>query len=69
MGGCEAILKIQEMVTKDQLIYVPKIIIVSAHDKDYIKDRIASVSFVKEFVTKPVKKTKISELLSKHYFE
>ncbi len=68
MGGFEAILKIQELVRSSSLKVVPNIIVLTAHDTARIKDKIVSATFVKDFVAKPVRKSKINELLSKYFF-
>jgi CheY-like chemotaxis protein len=68
MGGFEAILKIQELVRCSSLKVVPNIIVLTAHDTARIKEKIVSATFVKDFVAKPVRKSKINELLSKYFF-
>jgi CheY-like chemotaxis protein len=68
MDGIEASNKIQEMYDKN-FIKACNIVIISAHDIEEISDRVKNIKLVREFVAKPVKKTKIEDLLNKYFFD
>lgn len=68
LDGIEASKLIQEMVEKKSLSENVKILILTAHDTEIIRKRAAGIKIIKEFISKPVKKSIVDELLNKHYF-
>jgi CheY-like chemotaxis protein len=69
MDGIEASNKVQELYDRNLIKAILNIVIISAHDLEAISDRVKNIKMVKEFVSKPVKKSKIEELLNKYYFD
>ena len=68
LDGIEASNMIQEMVDKNLLSGNLKIIISTAHDSEVIRHRTREIKIIVEFISKPVKKSKIDELLNKYYY-
>jgi len=69
MNGIECASVIQRMV--DDKIYSNKIniVIISAHDTDDMNKKIKLIPIIKNFTPKPVRKTKLSELLNDYYYK
>jgi len=65
MDGIEASRKIQELITHYKN-YDLKIVVLSAHDTEFIHERIYGIDVIQEFIPKPIKKSKIQELLNKY---
>jgi len=68
LDGIEACNIIQEMVNEKTLSENIKVLILTAHDSDIIRKRAGKIKIIKEFVSKPVKRSVIDELLNNHYY-
>jgi len=71
MDGVQAIFAIKDLIDKKliSLKYNPTIIVLSAHNSEIIISRVLGNPLVKEFVAKPLRKSKLEEILKKYYFE
>jgi CheY-like chemotaxis protein len=68
LDGIEASLRIQKICQENNLDQM-NIVIISAHDSDVIYQRVKDIKIVKEFASKPIKKSKIDDLLNKYFFD
>jgi CheY-like chemotaxis protein len=68
MDGIEASKQIHDLIKSGGMCSETKIIIVSAHEQDQILDRVKGISVIKEFVSKPIKKAKIEQILNMYYY-
>ncbi len=68
MDGIEACEKIAFMSQEGSINYLPKVIMISAHSLEEVIDKVKRIKCVQEFVSKPVRKNKIKDLLEKYYF-
>ena len=67
MNGLEAAKKIQKMID-DKEISELKIIIVSAHIEENLLKQLKNIKCIVEMIHKPLKKSKLGELLNIYYF-
>ncbi len=68
MDGFEAAKKIQELINKKEINDCLKIVIVSAHIESNLVKSLKELKCVVEEVAKPLKKTKLEEILNNYYF-
>ena len=68
MNGLETAKKIQRMIDDNEISNEIKIIIVSAHIEENLLKQLKNIKSIVEMVHKPLKKTKLNELLNKYYF-
>ena len=68
MDGFEAAKKIQELINKKEINDCIKIVIVSAHIESNLVKSLKELKCVVEEVAKPLKKTKLEEILNNYYF-
>jgi CheY-like chemotaxis protein len=68
MNGLETAKKIQRMIDDNEISNEIKIIIVSAHIEENLLKQLKNIKCIVEMVHKPLKKTKLNELLNKYYF-
>lgn len=68
MDGIEACGKLQDLHDRKKIKDI-NVIMISAHDVEEIHRRVNGIKIVKEFASKPVKKSKIEEFLNKYYFD
>ena len=69
MDGLETTKNIQDLINNKTINYDLKIIIVSAHIEDNLIKSLKEFKCVVEEVPKPLKKTKLEELLNNYYFK
>jgi CheY-like chemotaxis protein len=67
LDGIEASLQIQKICQENNIDM--NIVIISAHDSDVIYQRVKDIKIVKEFASKPIKKSKVDEILNKYFFD
>ena len=67
MNGFDASKKIQEMIDNNEINNL-KIVIVSAHIEDNLIKSLKEFKCVVEEVPKPLKKSKLEEILNNYYF-
>ena len=68
MNGLEAAKKIQEMINNKEINSNFKIIIVSAHIEENLIKSLKDIQCIVEEVPKPLKKSKMEEILNAYYF-
>lgn len=68
VDGIEASNIIQGMVDKGVLSNNIKILILTAHDSEIIRNRTKEIKIIYEFISKPVKKSIVDEMLNKYLF-
>ena len=66
MNGLEAAKKIQNMIDNNEINNL-KIIIISAHIEENLIIELKNIKCIVETVNKPLKKTKLEELLKMYY--
>ena len=71
MDGFEACSELEYFFKKYEIldIYLPNIIISSAHDEDSIRQSLKKNTLVKSFIPKPVNKTKIQNTFTSYYYK
>ena len=69
MDGLETTKNIQDLINNKIINHDLKIIIVSAHIEDNLIKSLKEFKCVVEEVPKPLKKTKLEELLNNYYFK
>ena len=67
MNGLDTAKKIEKMID-DKEIYELKIIIVSAHIEENLLKQLKNIKCIVEMIHKPLKKSKLEELLNTYYF-
>ena len=67
MDGLETTKRIQDLINKNEINDNLKIIIVSAHIEDNLIKSLKEFKCVVEEVPKPLKKSKLEEILNKYY--
>ena len=69
MDGLDCAKKIQEMIDNNEINSDLKIIVVSAHIEENLINNLKNIKCIVEEVPKPLKKTKLEEILNAYYFK
>ena len=68
MNGLEAAKRIQRMIDDNEISNNIKIIIVSAHIEENLIKELKNIKCIVETIQKPLKKSKVEELLNSYYY-
>ncbi len=68
MNGLEAAKKIQNMIDENEINNDIKIIIISAHIEENLLKELKKINCIIETIKKPLKKSKLKEILNVYYF-